>query len=150
MLEEFKQYASVPSGDDARDGLLTALLQAALVKVQEYADESCVPCRCMMQATVQPSRRMALYMRGGVIDSVTDMATGAPVAYGTSGNPSGTPGFAEVLTDLPAGRDIQVIYDTAPDPAALLRLKATVLRYATALYDGAAQDELGAILNAVL
>ena len=139
LLGELKQYASVP--DTSRDAMLAEIVKAAALRVQEYADVAFIAVQ--LQLTATPSGgRVKLYEGGGEISSVTSARTGASLDYERAG---------DVLTVY--GTDsgpVVVTYTTDPSEGEQVRLKPVVLRYATAVYDGAETDELNAILNEAL
>ena len=136
MLEQFKQYASVP--DNSRDALLQQLLQSAVLRVQEFADRPIVRTKVQQTVTVpNGSGIVRLYMGGGDIESVTS-EDGTELAF----------------DPLPGGRlqlfrrsgTVTITYTTTPSEGELERLLPTVFRYATALYDGEDSEVLNKIL----
>ena len=136
MLEQFKQYASVP--DNSRDALLQQLLQSAVLRVQEFADRPIVRTKVQQTVTVpNGSGIVRLYMGGGDIESVTS-EDGTELAF----------------DPLPGGRlqlfrrsgTVTITFTTAPDEGEQARLLPTVFRYATALYDGEDSEVLNKIL----
>lgn len=141
LLTEFRQYASIPDSD-TRTANLAAFLSAAIQRVQEYADSAFAECACRLERTVPESRHVRLYLGGGTITAVTDIE-GAAVPYARLSS-------SIIKVQAVTASDVIVTYTTTPDAVNVARLNATVLRYATALYDGAPQEELGAILNEVL
>ena len=56
MLEDLKQYASIP--DDSRDAMLTRILRNAALRVQEYADRPFLETTVKVTAVVKKSSRM--------------------------------------------------------------------------------------------
>lgn len=140
LLTQLKQYASVP--DNSRDGLLSALVQGAALTVQEFADRAVVQTRLQLTATRGKSGTIRLYQGGGTIESVVDADTGTPVAYVIVGDESiRVPDFPKTMV---------VTYTTNPSEGDLVRLRPTLLRYATAVYDGATSEELNKILMETL
>lgn len=141
LLNELKQYASVP--DNSRDALLRSLLRAAILKVQEYADRAFLPTKLEQTAEVDGfGSTVRLYEGGGEVLSFVD-ADGYEVDY------------AKVDENLlrirePFTGTVKVTYITRPDIGDEEQLKVTVLRYATALYDGEDTETLNAILREVL
>lgn len=136
LLEQFKQYASVP--DNSRDALLQQLLQSAVLRVQEFADRPIVRTKVQQTVTVpNGSGIVRLYMGGGDIESVTS-EDGTELAF----------------DPLPGGRlqlfrrsgTVTITYTTTPSEGELERLLPTVFRYATALYDGEDSEVLNKIL----
>lgn len=137
MLTDFKTYASIP--DDSQDTYLLKLLRNAVLKVQEYADRAIVECTLRVTLRVPAATGIVkLYMGGGNIASCTD----------DSGNSVG-------YDPLPGGRistfvrdaTVTVQYTTVPSEADRTALLQTVLRYATADYDGAETAELNRIMT---
>lgn len=139
MLSGFKAYASI--SDENLDGMLKDLLRQAVLKVQEFADTAVVATQLRLTAVAGArSGRVLLYEGGGTIASVT-AEDGTGVAY--------TAVSANVL-EVETRRPVVVSYTTTPLAGEQARLTPTVYRYALALYDGAATDELNRILNEVL
>ena len=137
MLEDLKQYASIP--DDSRDAMLSRILRNAALRVQEYTDRPFLVTQLRVTAVPNPGNGIVrLYMGGGQIDGCTD--------------PSGD--FVP-FDPLPGGRllvyrrdtPVTITYTTAPTDGDREALYHTVLRYATADYDGAQTQELNAILS---
>lgn len=139
MLGQVKQYASV--ADESRDGMLTALVQAAVLRVQEFADTALVATRLELTATPDAGGRVRLYEGGGAVESVQTEDGSQAVPFSALGA-----GAISVQTR----RAVRVVYVTAPEEGEQVRLKPVVYRYATALYDGLGTDELNAILNEAL
>ena len=140
FLEAFRQYASVP--DDSRDALLLAMLKASVLKVQEFADKALAVTTLRVTAKVpEGSGVIRLYMGGGDVTHCT-ADTGEEVPFDS----------------LPGGRlqlfvrrgTVQVTYTTRPNEGDRQALLPTVLRYATALYDGEEADALNRILTEAL
>ena len=65
LLEEFKQYASIPDG--SRDAMLLSILKNAILKVQEYGDRALIPCTvtqvCRVPPTGYPIRKAGISSR---------------------------------------------------------------------------------------
>jgi len=146
MLEEFKQYASVP--DNSRDALLNGLLQTALIKVQEYADTALIECKCSQRSIVQADGSVKLYLGGGAIESVRDVRTGEAVDY-SYGSAVVADGIGTVYCPQACGGTVEIIFAAKPRIADVQRLKTVAFRYATALYDGDDVTILNSILNEV-
>lgn len=136
FLEEFRQYASVP--DHSRDALLRALLKTAVLKVQEFADRALVRCTVRQTARVPESGVFQLYLGGGGVSSVSVPGSGWTASYDALA--------ADRLRISPTGLDAEVVFSVEPKPADLVKLKPTVFRYGTALYDGEDTDVLNRIL----
>jgi len=137
MLEDLKQYASIP--DDSRDAMLTRILRNAALRVQEYADRPFLETTVKVTAVVPEGNGVVrLYMGGGDISGCTD-AEGVFVPF----------------DPLPGGRvlvyrrgiPVAITYTTSPTDGDREALYHTVLRYATADYDGAETQELNKILS---
>lgn len=140
MLSGFKAYASI--SDDNLDAMLTDLLTQAVLKVQEFADTAIVATQLKLTATPGArSGRVLLYQGGGTVASVTAEDGTTSVDY--------TAIAANVL-EVAVRTPVVVSYTTVPLAGEVARLAPTVYRYASALYDGAATDELNRILNEVL
>lgn len=139
LLTKFKQYAAVP--DDSRSALLTGLLKTALLKVQEYADRALLECTVELVDDIEENgAEMRLYMGGGEILSLTDSRGNAADYYRISG---------DSLNVFATGK-VKCTYRTSPLQSDMDLCEATVLRYATALYDGEDKETLNSILNEVL
>ena len=137
MLEDLKQYASIP--DDSRDAMLQRILRNAALRVQEYADRPFLETTLRLTAEVPAGTGIVrLYMGGGDISGCTDAA-----------------GDFVRFDPLPGGRvlcyqrgiPVTITYTTQPSEGDREALYHTVLRYATADYDGAETQELNAILS---
>ena len=136
MLEELKQYASVP--DDSRDALLNTLLRNAALRVQESADKAILKTKLRLTVQIPTSGIIRLYMGGGDVEECVDEK-----------------GESLRFDPLPGGRlqlyrrggEATVTYKTQPVQAVLDSLRHTVIRYATADYDGATTQELNQILS---
>ena len=137
MLEELKQYASIPDG--SRDALLTRLLRNAVLRVQEYADRALVPTKVRQTVSIPEAGGIVkLYMGGGTILSIVD-GSGEFIPYDPL--PGGQ------LQLFRRGGIAKIEYETAPVKADQDRMWSTVIRYATADYDGADTQELNRILT---
>ena len=77
-LAEFKAYASV--ADNSQDALLESLLLRSVLRVQEMADRSILPCRFRLQEDEVQDGVVRLYQTIKTIDKVTD-AEGNSVRY---------------------------------------------------------------------
>lgn len=140
LLEQFKQYASVP--DDSRDALLVSLLRTALLRVQEGADRALLPCT-VRQTSVAPidSGKIRLYLGGGTVLSIRgDWREDIPF----------DPLPGPYVQTYVRGKVVEVTFQTDPTDTARTELLPSVFRYATALYDGEDAPVLGSILNEVL
>ena len=141
LLEEFKQYAAVPDG--SRDAVLTGLLTTALLRVQEYGDRALVACVAKQVCMVpEDSGVIRLYLGGGDVESIRKTNDGNSVPF--------DPLAGGKVQTLVRGCEVEVVFKTKPEPGALDGAKATVLRYATGLFDGDDTPTLNSILNEVL
>lgn len=139
LLEQFKQYASVP--DDSRDALLESLLRTAILRVQESADKAILTCTVRQTSVVPESTGIIrLYLGGGIIKSITG-AWRQFVPFDP------LPG-GKVQTFV-RGQVVEVTFETEPNEADKDNLLPSVFRYATALYDGEDASVLASILNEV-
>ena len=137
MLEDLKQYASIP--DDSRDAMLQRILRNAALRVQEYADRPFLETTLRVTAVVPEGTGIVrLYMGGGDISGCADAA-------GDFGRFDPLPG-GRVLC-YQRGIPVTITYTTQPSEGDREALYHTVLRYATADYDGAETQELNAILS---
>ena len=139
MVEALRQYASVP--DHGRDKLLEEMLTTAVLRVQEYADCALIPCVCEQTSAIGDDRMIRLYLGGGEVQSVTG-SNGQSISFEPYGK-------KKVLLYTGTG-EATIVFRTLPSMGDVSRCKATVLRYATALYDGETTDVLNTILNEVL
>lgn len=136
-LQELKRYAAVP--DDSQDALLRGLLKRAALVIQEYADASVLACSFRLDVSGNGDDRIRLYQTVSEVTGVTD-GSGVSVPYSRSGR------------DVILGRvseDVSVTYRTEPLEAERERLAASVIRYATALYDGQDNAELTKIVQEI-
>lgn len=137
MLAEFKQYASVP--DDARDAMLTTILKAAIMRVQERADRNIVKCSHRVTYTdVQKGEELRLFLNAKEIIDVQD-AKGNDIGYERDGE------YVKVNAGAPM---VSIDYTGEPE-GDVTSLKAVLWRYATALYDGEDTKTLDDILKEV-
>lgn len=137
MLEDLKQYASIPDG--SRDAMLQRILRNASLRVQEYADRPFLETKLRVTVGVPEGTGIVrLYMGGGDIESCVDAAgehvPNDPLADGR-------------LQVFRRGVAVTVTYTTRPTEGDREALYHTVLRYATADYDGATTEELNNILS---
>lgn len=137
MLEELKQYASVP--DESRDALLNRLLRNACLRIQEYADKAILETTLRVSASIpEDTGIIRLYMGGGDVQECVD-------GEGNSIRFDPLPGGRLQL--YRRGGEATVVYTTTPNEATREALRQTVIRYATADYDGATTQELNQILT---
>lgn len=137
LLEEFKQYASVP--DDSRDALLVSLLRTAMLRVQESADRALLPCTVRQTSAVpEATGRLRLYLGGGTILSITG-AWRQSVPFDPLPGP--------YVQTFVRGQVVEITFTTEPKETDRQLLLPYVFRYATALYDGEDAATLASILN---
>lgn len=134
-LDALKRYAAV--SDDGQDSILMMALKRAFVMVQRYSDIALLPGKYCVKAEDHDGD-VRVYMGGNVV-RVLD-GNGSPVRYTQKGSTVhvGTDGYVAVEFITTANA---VEYD---------RLMPVVLRYATAVYDGALAPELNGILKECL
>ena len=132
-LAEFKAYASV--ADNSQDALLESLLLRSVLRVQEMADRSILPCRFRLQEDEVQDGVVRLYQTIKTIDKVTD-AEGNSVRY-TRANKILSCGVVD---------NVIVEYTTEAKEGNVYELLPVVYQYATALYDGQDSRTLAAIL----
>lgn len=134
-LDKYKKYASI--SDCSQDELLMSLLSQAISLVQKAADKSVVAASYeLVESERENNTPVKLYQTVSEITSVKD-GHGNPLGYSLSGH--------FLIPDFPT-ETVVVEYETAPDGDASLLLP-TVWQFATALYDGAEQQELLNILR---
>lgn len=139
MIEEMKQYAGI--ADDSRDAMLHNLFNAAVRRVQEYADKALVKSTVVLTVDLDETGRMArLYMGGGEIVRVED-SRGNAVPYEA---------VSKGMLKVSGNGVVEIEYVTDPSEADFDECKMTVYRYATAMFDGEPTDVLNSILNEVL
>lgn len=136
-LQELRRYAAVP--DDSQDALLRGLLKRAALVVQEYADTSVLACSLRLDVSGNGDDRIRLYQTVSEVTGVTD-GSGVDIPHSVSGR--------EVILGR-MSEDVSVTYRTEPLEAERERLAATVIRYATALYDGQDNAELTKIIQEI-
>ena len=139
LLEQFKQYASVP--DDSRDALLATFLRTAILQVQESADRALIHCT-VRQSCIVPSASglIRLYLGGGTIRSLT-----GPQMQNVPFDPLPGP----YVQTFVRGQAVEVEFDTEPNENDRNRLLPFVFKYGTALYDGEDSSVCASILNEV-
>jgi hypothetical protein len=134
-LEMLKAYAAV--SDDGQDCILRMALKRAFVMVQRYADIALLPGKYCVKAE-DHGGEVRVYM-GGQAVRVRD-GKGSPVAYEQVGD------VVHVATE----GYVEVEFITSANAVEYDRLMPVVLRYATAVYDGALAPELNGILKECL
>lgn len=137
LLEEFKQYASIPDG--SRDAMLLTLLKKAILRVQEYGDRALIPCTATLTCVVPQTGIVRLYLGGGEITSIVDTRTAGFVRFDPL--PGGK------IQVFSRGNEVQITYTVTPSEANAINARPVILRYATALYDGDEVETLNKILS---
>ena len=137
-LNALKDYAASP--DDSRDSVLRSMLVSALLTVGEYADKCLIACTARVCARPDEKGMVRLYMGGGSIISVKD----------SEGNVPEWEAVSEDALKVESSDTVVVEYSLTPSSADVARLTPTVMRYATALYDGESAEVLNSILNETL
>lgn len=137
-LNALKDYAASP--DDSRDSILRSMLVSALLKVGEYADRCLIACTAKMCAKPDEKGLVHLYLGGGNVTSVKD----------SDGNIPEWKAISDDTLKIESPDIVIIEYSIAPQSADVARLTPTVMRYATALYDGENQETLNSILNEAL
>ena len=132
-LTGFKAYASV--ADESQDALLESLLLRAILRVQEMADRSILPCRFRLSEDEVENGVVRLYQSVKTIDRVTDGAERE--IHWTRANRTLSCGMVD---------SVIVEYTTEPTEGNVHSLLPVVYEYATALYDGQDSRTLAAIL----
>lgn len=136
QLEQFKQYASVPT--DQRDALLQGCLKRAMLEVQAFANVGLLPST--IRVDVSDARRgepVKLYQGGTKVLSLTDQ-NGNAIRYRY--------GLDFVIPEADA-EVLRLEYQNEVLPATYERLRPVLWEYATALYDGADAADLAKILK---
>lgn len=134
LLEELRQYAAVT--DRSRDVMLSNILTAALLKIQEVANISLLPCT--LKVTRSECDSVQLYQTVSQVTSVE--ADGSEVPYKLANGQ---------ITLMRSYDSVTVTYETEPNAADVIALKPFVMRYATAVYDGEDSAALTMILKEV-
>lgn len=137
LLEEFKQYASIPDG--SRDAMLLSILKNAILKVQEYGDRALIPCTVTQVCRVPPTGVVRLYLGGGDVYGLSNTKSGDFVPFDP------LPGGKLILYSR--GIEVRIVFQAKPAEADLIKARTTILRYATALYDGEEVETLNKILS---
>lgn len=132
-LTGFKAYASV--ADESQDALLESLLLRAVLRVQEMADRTILPCRFRLSEDEVEDGVVRLYQTIKTIDRVTDGADNA--VRWTRANRTLSCGMVD---------SVVVEYTTEATDGNVEALLPVVYEYATALYDGQDSRTLAAIL----
>lgn len=131
-LDMLRQYAAV--SDTSQDHLLSMALSRAFSMVQRSADVALLPGRYCVKADDHRGE-VRVYM-GGKAVLVRD-AQGKTINYRQAG----------AVVYVPTEGYVEVEFTTTVSDDDYVRLLPVVLKYATAVYDGAASNELNAILR---
>lgn len=129
----FKAYAAI--ADNSQDALLESLLLRSILRVQEMADRTILPCRFRLQEDEVEDGVVRLYQTIKTIDRVTD-AEGSEVRY-TRANRILSCGMVD---------NVVVEYTTEAKEGNVSALLPVAYQYAAALYDGQDSRTLAAIL----
>lgn len=129
----FKAFASV--ADDSQNALLESMLLRAVLRVQEMADRTILPCRLRLCEDGVENGVVRLYQTVKTIDRVTD-AEGNAVKW-TRANRTLSCGMVD---------NVVVEYTTEATEGNIHHLLPVVYQYATALYDGQDSRTLASIL----
>lgn len=134
-LPRLRRYAGAVSTE--QDVILMSCLKTAIVEIQDHSGRSFSPCSMRLDISSNESPEVRLYGDGIKVTAVRD-GKGVEVPYAMRGD--------NVLDTSPYVHDVLVIdYETTPEKWEKARLEPLVMQYATALYDGQA-EELGRIL----
>lgn len=137
MLTDFKRYASIP--DDSQDDMLLRILRNATLRVQESADRAYLEAEVRQNVQVPPTTGVVrLYLGGGAVSAVVN-DNGDQVPYHLL--PGGR------LQFNPDTGAVSVTFNTQPTEGDRALLSQSIIRYATADYDGAETAELNRILT---
>lgn len=127
-LDRLKAYANIvgPAKDDA----LRTILQAAALRVAQYADVALVECTVIEEAADEAQLWMPPV---GEVTSVVDAVTGEDVSDRCTR-------VGKILV-LPVGMVCTVTYDVVPDEATVQTFAPLVWEMAVAMYDGNTDEE---------
>lgn len=136
QLDGFKQYLAAP--DTGNDGLLKRVLRSAMADVQEWEDQSLLEetITLIVAARPNPNAPVHLYRTVDTVTSVKD-ADGNDLEYSRLGN---------TLQIVGPCRNVEIVYETKPEDADLMRLMPKVYRVAAARYDGEDPQTINRIL----
>ena len=132
-LEGFKAYAAI--SDESQDALASSMLTRAMLRVQEQADRSLIPCTFRLEDD-EVDGLVRLYQNIDQIVSVKD-GNGQAIAWTRAGR----------TLSVGMVQSVVVEYTTKVEVGNVVDLLPVVYQYAAALYDGQDSRTLASILN---
>lgn len=132
-LEGFKAFASI--ADNSQDALLSSMLSRAMLRVQEMADRSLLPCRFRLTDDSIECGIVRIYQNVKTIDLVED-GCGNAIPYTRCNR----------ILSIGQVDSAVVEYTTEATEGNQHDLMPVVYQYATALYDGQDSRSLANIL----
>ena len=132
-LEGFKAYAAI--SDESQDMLVASMLTRAMLRVQEQADRSLIPCTFRLEDD-EVDGLVRLYQNIDQIVSVKD-GNGQAIAWTKAGRTLSVGMVSSVVVE----------YTTKASEGNVIDLLPVVYQYAAALYDGQDSRTLASILN---
>ena len=132
-LEGFKAYAAI--SDESQDMLVSSMLSRAMLRVQEQADRSLIPCTFRLEDD-EVDGLVRLYQNIDQIVSVKD-GNGQAIAWTKAGRTLSVGMVSSVVVE----------YTTKVEVGNMINLLPVVYQYAAALYDGQDSRTLASILN---
>lgn len=132
-LEGFKAYAAI--SDESQDMLASSMLTRAMLRVQEQADRSLLPCTFRLEDD-EVDGLVRLYQNIDQIVSVKD-GNGQAIAWARAGR----------TLSVGMVQSVVVEYTTKVQEGNVIDLLPVVYQYAAALYDGQDSRTLASILN---
>jgi hypothetical protein len=132
-LDEFKAYAAI--SDESQGMLASSMLTRAMLRVQEQADRSLLPCTFRLEDG-EVDGIVRLYQNIDQIVSVKD-GNGQAIAWTRAGR----------TLSVGMVQSVVVEYTTKVEEGNVVDLLPVVYQYAAALYDGQDSRTLASILN---
>ena len=132
-LDGFKTYAAI--SDESQDMLAASMLTRAMLRVQEQADRSLIPCTFRLEDD-EVDGLVRLYQNIDQIVSVKD-GNGQAIAWTRAGR----------TLSVGMVQSVVVEYTTKVEVGNVVDLLPVVYQYAAALYDGQDSRTLASILN---
>lgn len=132
-LEGFKAYAAI--SDESQDMLVSSMLTRAMLRVQEQADRSLIPCTFRLEDD-EVDGLVRLYQNIDQIVSVKD-GNGQAIAWTKAGRTLSVGMVSSVVVE----------YTTQAQEGNVIDLLPVVYQYAAALYDGQDSRTLASILS---
>ena len=132
-LEGFKAYAAI--SDESQDMLVASMLTRAMLRVQEQADRSLIPCTFRLEDD-EVDGLVRLYQNIDQIVSVKD-GNGQAIAWTKAGRTLSVGMVSSVVVE----------YTTQAQEGNVIDLLPVVYQYAAALYDGQDSRTLASILS---